>query len=492
MAEVTEMEYEQLRLIKRSEKGIVELVREKDSGKPCVRKLLNGRYPVYAVLKECVHPGLPRLYEVIQDEDTVTVIEEYIEGQSLGSVRLSEGQIKKAVRELCQVLEFLHGKGIIHRDIKPSNILLAADGHIRLIDFDAARMQKDDLEQDTRLLGTRGYAPPEQYGFAQTDERTDIYALGVTLRQLLGTYAQRLCYKRILLKCTELDPDKRYQSVRQVRRAFAFAGRFPLWVCGAVFFFAVLSCVLLLWGIYGNTGKALTVLPAPDDPHWDGETGTAVWENVPDSGEGGAVAFRWRLYRSKTPPAPDSEDWLRTGMATGNLPNDMDFLYSLVSELEGDGTYYFTVSALGDGVHFADSPYAVSDAFTYTGEDAPPLPAPTGLAWKIQDGELGQEFVATWDNLEEYADKDIFDVWVYDKSGTCVTNSYLTKEDIVSLGRGGIRIRSEYLSERGNAWRFTVRVYTSRPNEYRSFEMPEPVPEAYLSPWCYYETYGVK
>ena len=94
------------------------------------------------------------------------------------------------MEELCEVLVFLHGYGIIHRDIKPSNLLLAPDGHIRLIDFDAAREGKPSADNDTRLLGTRGYAPPEQYGFAQTDSRADIYAAGVTMKQLLGKQAE--------------------------------------------------------------------------------------------------------------------------------------------------------------------------------------------------------------------------------------------------------------------------------------------------------------
>ena len=113
------------------------------------------------------------------------MMEEYVDGPSLGAADLPERRFLQITRELCTVLAFLHGKGIIHRDIKPSNILLARDGHIRLIDFDAARMPRDNLEQDTKLLGTRGYASPEQYGFAQTDERSDIYSLGVTLGQLL-------------------------------------------------------------------------------------------------------------------------------------------------------------------------------------------------------------------------------------------------------------------------------------------------------------------
>lgn len=215
------MYYNEIKALKRSDKSTVDLVQEKDSGRIFIRKILKGQHPIYSILQECKHPCLPDLYEVAVTDDRTTIFEEYIEGDMAGSEELSEKQFLSVVKDLCSVLEYLHGKGIIHRDIKPSNIILARDGHIRLIDFDAARMPKDDLEQDTRLLGTRGYAPPEQYGFAQTDERADIYSMGVTLGQLMGDKVFRPRYKRIIRKCTDLDPDKRYQSVCQVRNAFS-------------------------------------------------------------------------------------------------------------------------------------------------------------------------------------------------------------------------------------------------------------------------------
>lgn len=210
------MEYEEIKLLAKSEKSTIYLVRS--GGQKCIRKVLTGRHPVYEVLKDNPHPGLPQLLEVIISEDFTTVLEEYIEGQSLGTVELSKKQFSTVVRELCSVLTFLHKKGIIHRDIKPSNILFTEDGHIRLIDFDIARMHRENLEQDTRQLGTRGFASPEQYGFAQTDERTDIYALGMTLKLLLTEKNQKSHYKRVLQKCTNLDPDKRYQTVEQFQR----------------------------------------------------------------------------------------------------------------------------------------------------------------------------------------------------------------------------------------------------------------------------------
>lgn len=187
-------------------------------------------------------------------------------------VRLSEKQCRVIVKELCDVLILLHGKGIIHRDIKPSNILLAKDGHIRLIDFDAARIMKEDSEQDTMLLGTRGYVPPEQYGFSQTDERADIYALGVTIRQLLGDKAEKFRYRRILSKCTNLDPSKRYQSICQVRKTFFYL-RESIFCTGAAVVMAI-----LLWNVVSDRilpqegalaeSTELIALPAPEGLYW--------------------------------------------------------------------------------------------------------------------------------------------------------------------------------------------------------------------------------
>ena len=113
------------------------------------------------------------------------------------------------------------------------------------------------------------------------------------------------------------------------------------------------------------------------------------------------------------------------------------------------------------------------------------MPVPTGLEWRMTD-EYGWVFFATWDNLDDYENKDSFDVTVYNKNGDYVTNNIWTKEDIVENGHGGIRIRSEFFAPEGEAYRFTVQAMTSRPNEYKSSPMPDPVPEEYFSPWMYY------
>lgn len=492
------MEYEEIKLVKQSEKSTVHLVR--GEGELFIRKTLTGQHSVYQVLQDNPHPCLPRIQEVTVTEDSTTVIEEYIEGRTSGTVELSEKQYRQMVRELCSVLEFLHGKGIIHRDIKPSNILLTEDGHVRLIDFDAARMRKEGQEQDTRQLGTRGFAPPEQYGFAQTDERADIYALGVTLEQLLPEKMGNQRYRKVLRKCTNLDPDQRYQSVEELRRAFFPTRRNVLWGCGAL-------CLLVLIGACaiwlptrggGQTGTAdegaeLTVLPAPENPHWDGETGIAAWGNVPEAGIGDELQFWLRLYKrdTETPPEPDDEDWyFEDKVRIGGALKKADILdiYSVVTELDGNGFYYFTISAVGNGIQYADSPYVVSDAFAYTGESAPPLPTPEGLAWRLVERNNTRYHCATWSNLDDYEDKDTFNVTFYDETGAYVMNNTWPMSQIRESGLGGIFIPAEFLvTGPGKAYRFTVQAYSSRPNEYGPSPMPDPVPEEYYGPWLRYE-----
>lgn len=489
------IEYQEIKLIKQSEKSTVLLVRERNKEQVFIQKILKGQHPIYSQLKNCAHPYLPKIYEVIISDDTTTIIEEYVEGSSLGGAELSEKQIVQAVGELCSVLEFLHGKDIIHRDIKPSNIIFAKDGHIRLIDFDAARMPKEDLEQDTKLLGTRGYAPPEQYGFAQTDARADIYSLGVTMDQLLGDKAHKARYKKIIGKCTNLNPDKRYQSARQVKWAFSSRKRSVLYAITVVILLAVMWYNIppyqpMQQEEAQSVNTALAALPAPENPHWNGDTGVAVWGNVPQSGTGGELSYQWRLYRqdAATPPDPEKNMWDQESSMRGNGVNGINYptyKVNIGTDLWENGFYFFAVSAVGDGVKYADSPYVMSDAFEYTGADAPLLPTPTGLAWSVLDG--GQAHFATWSNLDDYADTDSFEVRVYNQSGVRVSTNIWTKNDILSTGYGGIWFDPKVFAESGK-YRFTVQALTSRPNEFKSSPMPNPVPEEYFSSW--YNTTG--
>lgn len=496
------MEYEEQQVLKKSEKSTVLLVRETCSGKAFVRKRLKGCHSVYYELQNAPHPYLPVLYGVEEEDGCTVITEEYIPGGPLG-MAAPEKQFRSVAKDLCAVLSFLHGKGIIHRDIKPSNILLAPDGHIRLIDFDAARMPKDGAKQDTRLLGTRGYAAPEQYGFAQTDERTDIYALGVTLAQLLDGAPYQARYLPVLRKCMNLDPEKRYQSVRQLEAAFFHRRRGAL--LGASAFAIALAAFLWLGfrpvlppqlplpqngiqnGMASQDGQqsapdAPVALPAPDSPHWDGETGTALWGVVPESSSDGNMKYRWRLYCDDgTGPVLVRE----SSMSGNNTQNNEGLLFevSFAAWLEKNGDYHFEVAAAGDGVRYADSGYARSDTFTFTGENAPLLPEPTGLQWRAKYSGEKMVYFAVWDNLDEYAGGDSFNVRVYNREGWVVYNNIWTKAFMQSHGDGGIWLNFPQPEDAGDAYRFTVQPQSSRPNNYRSRPEPDPTSENSFSPW---------
>lgn len=497
------MGYDEIEVLKQSEKSTVQLVKGQDNDRLFIRKTLQGRHPVYRILQELSHPYLPSVYEVSFEEDSTIVVEEYIEGQTVGSVELSEKQCGMIGKEICNVLIFLHENGIIHRDIKPSNILLAKDGHIRLIDFDAARMPKENSEQDTIRLGTRGYAPPEQYGFSQTDERADIYAFGVTMKQLLGGRAGKPRYRRVLSKCMNLDPNKRYRSVYQVKKAFLGGS---LWRTGIFLVAAAVIAAVVVGNVLSNhmqtkepgdeNETGLIVLPAPADAHWDGETGTGYWGCVFESGVGDEQRYDWRLYRrdTATPPDLEKDAWDREGIMRGNVSwtrdgvtsgseGDAYFCTSYSDEFWDNGFYYFAVRASGDGVTYADSPYVLSDAFAFTGEDAPELPVPEGLHWIAKETDESRWYFGAFTNWDDYEDKDVIDVYVYKENGEYVMNTMVYKKFLLDNDWSGVRINQEFVGERGETYRFAIRVHSSRPNEYRSSPSMMPCPEeSYLSP----------
>lgn len=139
---------------------------------------------------------------------------------------LEEAEVIRYVIDLIDILEGLHSSlsVIIHRDIKPSNIMVSNDGVLKLIDFDISRVYKTDKTTDTMILGTYGYAAPEQFGFNQTDARTDIYSIGATMNMLLiGKLPIEEHYKgnlsKIISKCIQLDSKKRFQNINELKNA---------------------------------------------------------------------------------------------------------------------------------------------------------------------------------------------------------------------------------------------------------------------------------
>ena len=213
------------------------LVKNIETNEIYVRKeLLLYNFEVYAQLKEKQFDNIPKVIECVEEENRLIVIEEYIHGKTLETVMeehgvLSEENAAFVIRSLCDILHKLHGNlpPIIHRDIKPSNIIFSSDGVVKLIDFNAARELRAEQNEDTRLMGTRRFAAPEQYGFGQSDPRTDIYALGITFYYMLtgdypdsGKYAGK--YYDIITKCIQLAKEDRYPTVDELRKVIQECG----------------------------------------------------------------------------------------------------------------------------------------------------------------------------------------------------------------------------------------------------------------------------
>ncbi len=193
------------------------------------------------LMKKLDHPALPRIVDVVKEEDLVYVVMDYIEGEPLSKIiKMFGAQPQELVidwgKQLCLVLHYLHSRKppIIYRDMKPSNIMLCPGGNLKLIDFGIAREYKIGGHRDTVNLGTKGYAAPEQFGGSgQTDERTDIYCLGVTLYYLLTNLNpddQPFELKpirqvnpnlsggleKIIHTCIRPKPEERYQTILEV------------------------------------------------------------------------------------------------------------------------------------------------------------------------------------------------------------------------------------------------------------------------------------
>lgn len=179
-----------------------------------------------SILKKLQHKGLPRFIGEYENNDMFCVVREYIEGETLAEYiadqKPGEERVVSLMIMLCEILIYLHKKKIIHRDIKPQNLIIDTTGQLWLIDFSISRVYDKTAENDTRYLGTKNFAAPEQYGYAQTDARTDIYSLGILIGWMLTTEVkrdsmlQKITNKRLMKivnKCTSFDPASRYPSV---------------------------------------------------------------------------------------------------------------------------------------------------------------------------------------------------------------------------------------------------------------------------------------
>ena len=204
------------------------LVQHQDTKKFYVKKILDVyNSQIYQYLYQNKMPGVPQIIDLYEDNGRLTVIEEFVSGSSLqeriDANDISETSVIHYMYELCEILEILHSVNppIVHRDIKPSNIMITNCGHVMLLDFNAAKYCAGINESDTVLLGTKGYAAPEQYGFGSSTPQTDIYALGILLRELAESLPDPTDkFAHIIHTCTQMNPSDRFHSVSDLKQLF--------------------------------------------------------------------------------------------------------------------------------------------------------------------------------------------------------------------------------------------------------------------------------
>ncbi|BCJ93014.1 protein kinase [Anaerocolumna cellulosilytica] len=202
----------------------VYLVQHQETKKIFIKKKLYVyNTNIYLQLQATPIEGIPQIIELYEDDSSLTVIEEYISGETLqdkiDARSLVQSDITYYIKELCKILSRLHNLNppIIHRDIKPSNIIIAPYNRVVLLDFNAAKYFTDIKLPDTVLLGTQGYAAPEQYGFGSSTQQTDIYAIGVLLRELASSLEiQTHGFDDLIVKCTQINPSDRFMSVSEL------------------------------------------------------------------------------------------------------------------------------------------------------------------------------------------------------------------------------------------------------------------------------------
>lgn len=243
-------------VLKRNDREVTEVVYMVGSAGgelgPFVRKRFMGNAipgPAYEKIWAAQRTGqrflhLPRILSIASDENVSSVLLEWVPGSTLEEVRSKQGPSVALARNvfpsLCDAVMEFHGicePPLVHRDLTPANIIIGPKGLVTLIDFGIARQWNPQAEADTSCLGTRGYAPPEQFGFGQTDVRSDIYALGMILYHMItgenpnpGISLEASLRQRdkrklapVIRKATALDPHSRYASVEELRAAFLAA-----------------------------------------------------------------------------------------------------------------------------------------------------------------------------------------------------------------------------------------------------------------------------
>lgn len=316
-----EIQYQVIVPIKESNKGKVCLAKVEGYDFPViVKELKHGNIELFHSLRELESDYVPQIYDVKESSESLLIVEEYIEGELLSEYltagRFSEAEWLDIAGQLCQALSLLHNlvPPIIHRDIKPSNVIIDSQNKVKLIDFDSSRLYKEEAVTDTRLLGTERYAPPEQYGFSQTDNRSDIYSLGVVLGMFpeFASATRQKRWKQMVEKCTLFAPESRFQSaeeilkeIERVKKCEKNKKRIGMTICGGILLFG-LGAYLLLSPVLTQRGEN----EAGNSQNGDVSVGFTSNEITPSNSESSTLTkdtYEEDLYRTVAPEWRDVE-----------------------------------------------------------------------------------------------------------------------------------------------------------------------------------------
>ncbi len=219
--------YSKVALLSDKNDCLVMRLRHRELGRDIVLRRVPKPNKVFQILTCFRHPNIAETYDVFDLEDGTVILEEYVSGMNLFQLsKVEKTEKKRAVkiaRDVCSALDALHGRNIVHRDIKPENIVISDKNEVKLIDFGAARTVSN-ASADTVIMGTVGYAAPEQLGIVQSDSRVDIFALGVLINVMMtGAHPSIQLAEgklgKIVRKCTDIIPLRRYQSAKELHSA---------------------------------------------------------------------------------------------------------------------------------------------------------------------------------------------------------------------------------------------------------------------------------
>lgn len=215
--------YKEIGLLGEDEKTAMKLVRNEEGNTLLCKRIDSSLLPIYRKLINVEHENIVTVYGITKDEYGILVVMEYFPSKTLEEKMLENGifsirDMKSVILQIAKGVSTIHDLGIVHRDLSANNILIDKNRRVKITDFGIARMYDKDKNADTRILGTHGYAAPEQFGFIQTDRKADVYAIGVLMNVMLsGKMPNEKLYKGdsklmdIIQRCTSMKPSERYE-----------------------------------------------------------------------------------------------------------------------------------------------------------------------------------------------------------------------------------------------------------------------------------------